>query len=71
MSSCAVPDPLDSRRKVEGQKQTAASIFTALLRAEVFEEALLGMHRFSDSEISAQARVAAASMLVLLNSRCL
>jgi TetR/AcrR family transcriptional repressor of mexJK operon len=52
-------------------KQTAASIFTALLRAEVFEEALLGMHRFSDSEIAAQARAAAASMLVLLNSRCL
>jgi AcrR family transcriptional regulator len=52
-------------------KREAASAFTALLRAGVFEEALHGLRRLSDSEIAAQARGAAAKMLVLLNSRSL
>ncbi len=49
-------------------KRDAAQVFTALLRAGIFEEVLLGLRRFSDSEIAAHARRVAAKMLVLLNS---
>lgn len=52
-------------------KRGAASTFTALLRAGIFEEALHGLRRLSDSEIATHARGAAAKMLVLLNSRSL
>jgi AcrR family transcriptional regulator len=52
-------------------KKDAAQTFAALLRAGIFEEVLHGLHRFSDSEIAAHARHAAANMLVLLESgRC-
>jgi Transcriptional regulator len=52
-------------------KKDVARTFTALLRAGIFEEVLHGLRTYSDSEIGAQARHAAANMLVLLNSgRC-
>jgi TetR/AcrR family transcriptional repressor of mexJK operon len=49
-------------------KRDAANTFTALLRAGLFEDALHGLRRISDSEIAAHARVVSARMLVLLNS---
>lgn len=49
-------------------KRGAAQVFTALLRAGVFEEVLHGVRRFSDSEITGHARRAATNMLVFLNS---
>lgn len=48
-------------------KHGAAKAFTALLRAEVYDRALLG-HRPSERDVVAQARGAAAKMLVLLRS---
>jgi AcrR family transcriptional regulator len=50
-------------------KRAAACAFTALLRAEVFEDALHGLRKISDSEITYHARHAAANMLALLNER--
>jgi TetR/AcrR family transcriptional repressor of mexJK operon len=49
-------------------KRGAASVFTALLRAGVFDESLHGLHRYSEPEIAAHARRAAVRMLLLLNS---
>jgi AcrR family transcriptional regulator len=46
----------------------AANTFVGLLRANLFEEALHGLHNFDPSEISAHARLAAASMLILLKA---
>lgn len=51
-------------------KRGAANAFVSLLRAGVFEEALHGLRRFSDSEIAIHTRITAVRMLVLLNSRC-
>lgn len=51
-----------------GDKRDAARVFTALLRAGIFEEVLHGLRRFSDSEVAGHARRAAARMLVLLAS---
>jgi len=51
-------------------ERAAAMTFTCLLRAGAFEEALHGLRRLSDSEIAIHARITAAQMLVLLNSRC-
>ena len=52
-------------------KGGAANIFSGLLRAGVFEDALHGLRRFDQSEIAAHARLAATQMLALLNSRTL
>jgi AcrR family transcriptional regulator len=52
-------------------KRGAANIFSGLLRAGVFDDALHGLHKFNESEIAAHARRAAIHMLVLLNSRTL
>lgn len=49
-------------------RRRAAQTFTALLRAEVFEIALHGHRRFSDSEVATYARAAAGKMLTLLES---
>jgi AcrR family transcriptional regulator len=46
----------------------AANTFVGLLRANLFEEALHGLHNFDPSEISAHARLAAANMLILLKA---
>jgi hypothetical protein len=63
---------MDSCREVEGHGQrVAANTFTALLRAGLFEDALHGLRRISDSEIATHARAVSANMLVLLNAPCL
>lgn len=49
-------------------KRGTAEVFTALLRAGIFEEVLHGLRRFSDSEITSHSRRAAANMLILLSS---
>lgn len=46
----------------------AASIFNALLRTNLFEDALHGIHMPDKSEIEIQARSAADSMLILLKA---
>lgn len=46
----------------------AASTFLALLRAELFDDALLGLRRPTSAEIAAHARQAADRMLVLLDA---
>jgi transcriptional repressor AefR-like protein len=46
----------------------AAEVFSALLRAGLFEEALFGLHRFDEAEITAHARMAAGNMLLLLKA---
>lgn len=46
----------------------AANTFVGLLRADLFEEALHGLHSFDESKISAHARRAAANMLILLKA---
>jgi AcrR family transcriptional regulator len=46
----------------------AANTFVGLLRANLFEEALHGLHNFDPSETSAHARLAAANMLILLKA---
>ena len=53
--------------KVKDGRQ-AANTFVGLLRAGLFEEALHGLHSFDESKISAQARRAAANMLILLKA---
>jgi TetR/AcrR family transcriptional repressor of mexJK operon len=52
-------------------KRGAANTFTGLLRAGIFEDALHGLRNFSESDIATHARLAAAHMLSLLNSRTL
>lgn len=52
-------------------KRGAAKAFTALLRADIYERALLRLHRFSESEIATHARDVATKMLILLNSGAL
>jgi AcrR family transcriptional regulator len=52
-------------------RRFAASVFDALLRATLFENALQGLHEPSEQEIAARARSSADIMLVLLRSDCL
>jgi AcrR family transcriptional regulator len=52
-------------------RRLAASTFAGLLRADLFEDALYGLHDFDKSEISAHARSAAANMLILLRAGAL
>jgi TetR/AcrR family transcriptional repressor of mexJK operon len=49
-------------------RRRAANAFVGLLRANLFEDALHGLHDFDESEISAHARWAAANMLTLLKA---
>ncbi len=49
-------------------KRVAAQMFAGLLKAGLFDEALLELRQPSDTEIIAQARDAAQSMLLLLNA---
>lgn len=49
-------------------KRGAAEAFAALLRAGVFEKALYGLDRASETEITTHARAAAVKMLILLSS---
>jgi AcrR family transcriptional regulator len=49
-------------------KRGAAEAFTALLRAGIFENALYGLDRISETQITTRARAAAPKMLILLNS---
>jgi TetR/AcrR family transcriptional repressor of mexJK operon len=51
-------------------KHAAASTFAALLRAGLFEDALHGLRRISDTEITAHVHAATTRMLILLESRC-
>jgi hypothetical protein len=64
---------LDRWVPIEGgkvkRKRSAATIFTALLDAGIFEEALHGLRKVDESDIAAQARLAAGQMLILLSSR--
>jgi hypothetical protein len=48
-----------------------AMTFVALLRAGIFEDALHGFRKLSDSQIKAQAHAAAERMLILLSSGAL
>jgi TetR/AcrR family transcriptional repressor of mexJK operon len=48
-------------------KRVAAQVFAGLLKARLFEEALLGLRQPSDAEIVEKAAEAADSMLLLLN----
>ena len=48
--------------------RNAGNTFVGLLRANLYEEALHGLHDFNQSEISAHARLAAAKMLILLKA---
>lgn len=48
-------------------KQAAARIFAGLLKARIFDEALLGLRQPSNAEIAQRASEAAHSMLVLLD----
>ena len=49
-------------------KGAAAETFSALLRAGIFEKALYGVHRVSETEITTRARLASVKMLILLHS---
>jgi TetR/AcrR family transcriptional repressor of mexJK operon len=49
-------------------KRAAAVTFSGLLKAGLFEDALHGLRRIDEPEIAAHAHLAAAQMLVLLNS---
>lgn len=49
-------------------KQAAAKVFTALLRAGLFEDSLHGLEKHTDSALAAHARRAAEKMLILLSS---
>jgi TetR/AcrR family transcriptional repressor of mexJK operon len=52
-------------------KRGAANIFSGLLRAGIFENALHGLGKVDESAIATHARLAAVQMLSLLNSRTL
>lgn len=49
-------------------KHGAAQVFAALLKARLFDEAVLGLKPPSEARIAAQARSAAAAMLLLLRA---
>lgn len=52
--------------RAAGQGQQAAQVFAALLKARLFDEALLGLHLPNEQEIASQALGAAQTMLRLL-----
>ena len=49
-------------------KHAAAQVFAGLLKARIFDEALLGLRQPSEIEIAGQAQGAAQSMLLLLRA---
>jgi AcrR family transcriptional regulator len=49
-------------------KQAAADVFAGLLKAGIFDEALLGLHHLSDDEIVEHAQAAAQNMLLLFRA---
>jgi TetR/AcrR family transcriptional repressor of mexJK operon len=49
-------------------KQTAAQAFAGLLKAGIFDEALLGLNQPSNDEIVKQAQAAAQKMLLLFRA---
>jgi hypothetical protein len=49
-------------------KQTAADVFAGLLKAGIFDEALLGLSQPSNDEICDQAQAAAQNMLLLFRA---
>jgi hypothetical protein len=49
-------------------KKTAAQVFAGLLKAGIFDEALLGLSQPSGDEITDQAQGAAQNMLLLLRA---
>jgi AcrR family transcriptional regulator len=49
-------------------KQAAADVFAGLLKAGIFDEALLGLHQLSDDEIVEHAQAAAQNMLLLFRA---
>jgi hypothetical protein len=49
-------------------KRTAAQVFAGLLKAGIFDEALLGLSQPSNDEIVEQAQAAAQNMLLLLRA---
>lgn len=51
-------------------KRAAAQVFAGLLKARIFDEALLGLRRPAGTAIIEKAREAAKSMLLLLNDGC-
>jgi hypothetical protein len=62
---------LDLWAKREGwsvrDKQAAAQVFAGLLKARIFDEALLGLRQPLEAEIAHKAGEAAKSMFLLLN----
>lgn len=51
-------------------RQGAAQAFAALLKARLFDDAVLGVKRPSEAKIAAQAKAAARAMLELLRAGC-
>jgi AcrR family transcriptional regulator len=49
-------------------KKAAAQVFAGLLKARIFDEALLGLSQASDDEIVAQAQAAARNILLLFRA---
>ena len=49
-------------------KKTPAQVFAGLLKAGIFDEALLGLSQPSNGEIVNQAQAAAQNMLLLLRA---
>lgn len=49
-------------------RQGAAQVFAGLLKAEIYEGALFGLHKPTDAEIAQRARDASQAMLILLRN---
>ncbi len=58
----------DSQGWVVRDKRTAAQVFAGLLKASLFDQALMGLHEPSDAEIVSQAHDASRYMLQLLHA---
>lgn len=58
----------ERRNWVVDDRRAAAQTFAGLLKARLFDDALLGVHLPSEDEIVSQARDAARHMLLLLDS---
>lgn len=59
----------DSEGWIVRDKRAAAQVFAGLLKASLFDEALMGLHEPSDAEIVSQARNASRYMLQLLRAK--
>jgi TetR/AcrR family transcriptional repressor of mexJK operon len=58
----------DRKGWIVRDKQTAAQVFAGLLKAGIFDEALLGLSQPSNDEIVGQAQAAAQNMLLLFRA---